>query len=66
MRTTKHALAIAGAGVLAAGFTGCKLDHDVSVKEPIHIKLDINVTLKKEVENDLTDLFGDEDNATKD
>lgn len=66
MRRMKHTLAITGAAALVAGFIGCKLDHDVNVKEPIHIKLDINVTLKKEVEDDLTDLFGDENNATKD
>ena len=46
-----------------AGFLGCtshRLDHNVKVDKPIHIKLDINVTLKKEVEDDLSDLFGDE------
>lgn len=60
----KYALsAIFSTVVVAAGFLGCtshKLDHNVKVDKPIHIKLDINVTLKKEVEDDLSDLFGDE------
>ena len=49
--------------VISFGILGCtrhKLDHNVKVDKPIHIKLDINVTLKKEVEDDLSDLFGDE------
>jgi|TARA_B100001971_G_scaffold138000_1_gene127494 hypothetical protein len=57
-------LAIFSTVAFAAGFLGCtshKLDHNVKVDKPIHIKLDINVTLKKEVEDDLSDLFGDEE-----
>ena len=61
----KHTLAIFSTVALAGGFLGCctshKLDHNVNVDKPIHIKLDINVTLKKEVEDDLSDLFGDEE-----
>ena len=60
----KYALAIFSTVALATGFLGCtshKLDHNVKVDKPIHIKLDINVTLKKEVEDDLSDLFGDEE-----
>jgi len=56
-------LAILSVVAFAAGFLGCtshKLDHNVKVDKPIHIKLDINVTLKKDVEEDLSDLFGDE------
>ena len=56
-------LAILSVVAFASGFLGCtshKLDHNVKVDKPIHIKLDINVTLKKEVEDDLSDLFGDE------
>ena len=59
----KHILAIFSVAALVAGFLGCtshKLDHNVNVDKPIHIKLDINVTLKKEVEDDLSNLFGDE------
>ncbi|MBO34905.1 MAG: hypothetical protein CMO64_01750 [Verrucomicrobiales bacterium] len=63
----KKKLAIPVAVALVAGFSGCtshKLDHTVKLDDkPIHIKLDINVTLKKEVEDDLTDLFGDEENT---
>ena len=60
----KYALGIFITMALATGFLGCtshKLDHNVNVDKPIHIKLDINVTLKKEVEDDLSDLFGDEE-----
>ncbi len=49
--------------VIPFGILGCtshKLDHNVKVDKPINIKLDVNVTLKKEVEDDLSDLFGDE------
>ena len=56
-------LAILSVVAFAAGFLGCtshKLDQNVKADKPIHIKLDINVTLKKEVEGDLSDLFGDE------
>ena len=56
-------LAIFSAVAFIAGFLGCtshQLDHNVKVDKPIRIKLDINVTLKKEVEDDLSDLFGDE------
>ena len=56
-------LAILSVVAFAAGFLGCtshKLDHNVKVDKPIHIKLDINVTLKEDVEEDLSDLFGDE------
>jgi len=56
-------LAIFSTVAFIVGFLGCtshKLDHNVNVDKPIHIKLDINVTLKKEVEDDLSDLFGDE------
>ena len=63
-------LAILSVVAFAAGFLGCtshKLDHNLKVAKPIHIKLDINVTLKKEVEDDLSDLFGEEDaNSNKD
>ena len=57
-------LAVYSIVAFAAAFLGCtshKLDHNLKVDKPIHIKLDINVTLKKEVEDDLSDLFGDED-----
>ena len=59
-------LAVYSIIAFAAAFLGCtshKLDHNLKVDKPIHIKLDINVTLKKEVEGDLTDLFGDGDNT---
>jgi len=58
----KNAYAIVGVGMLMTGFVGCtshKLEHNVQVDKPIHITLDINVTLKKEVEEDLSDLFGE-------
>ena len=64
MKRMKQTLAITCAVALIVGFIGCtshKLDHTVKLDDkPIHIKLDINVTLKKEVEGDLTDLFGEE------
>ena len=67
MKRMKQTLAITCAVALIIGFIGCtshKLDHTVKLDDkPIHIKLDINVTLKKEVEGDLTDLFGDGDNT---
>ena len=52
----KHIRATGFAIILAAGSLACtnhKLDHNVNVNEPIHIKLDINLVLKKEVEEDL-------------
>tara|TARA_Y100001934_G_scaffold85082_2_gene105713 strand:- start:123 stop:338 length:216 start_codon:yes stop_codon:yes gene_type:complete len=65
----KHIRATGFAIILAAGSLACtnhKLDHNVNVNEPIHIKLDINLVLKKEVEEDLTDLFGEENEGTND
>jgi len=59
----KQVTLIIGVAVISFGILGCtshKLDHNVKIDKPIHIKLDINVTLKKEVEDDLSDLFGDE------